>query len=108
MNKDERKKEIIEQLIKNYIDEERMEKYIKTTSIKSIFNFDIDVRKTDKIISLDTCTRMYGSPSTMHFRVNGRLLRKGEVATPSKVTTSTKYEEIKKIMKGEYDYEKAK
>ncbi len=86
---------------------ERMEKYIQSTTRKSIFNFDVDVKNTDKIISLDTCTRMYGYASTIHFRVNGRLLRNGEAATLSKVTANSKYEEIEKIMEGEKTYEEA-
>lgn len=87
-------------------DKDRMDKYIKDTRLKSIFDFDVDVKNTDKIISLDTCTRMYGNTSRFHFRVNGRLLRKGEMAKLSKVVPSTKYEEIEKIMKGDNNYEK--
>ncbi|MBQ6324025.1 MAG: class B sortase [Bacilli bacterium] len=88
-------------------DGDRMERYIEATKAQSLFNFDVDVKNTDKIISLDTCTRMYGEISTMHFRVNGRLLRKGEAAKISKVTTNSKYEEIEKIMEGEKKYEDA-
>lgn len=81
--------------------------YVEETLENSIFDFDIDVNEDDMIISLDTCTRMYGDNTYMQFRVNGRLLRDGEKMKLSKVKKSSKYKEIEKLMKGGVSYEEA-
>lgn len=87
--------------------EEMMKKYIAQTKAKSIFEFDTDVNENDYIISLDTCTRMYGPRTSYHFRVNGRLLRKNERIKKVKVKQTSKYDEIEKLMEGGESYEES-
>lgn len=84
-----------------------MKIYIAQTKAKSIFEFDTDVNENDSIISLDTCTRMYGSRKNYHFRVNGRLLRENERIKKVKVKQTSKYDEIEKLMEGGESYEES-
>lgn len=83
----------------DYTDEE-MNDYIQKSLEDSIFEFDIDVNENDKIISLITCTRMYGPGNDIEFKVDARLVRNGELKTNYGVQKSDKYQEIDDIMKG--------
>ncbi|MBE6157428.1 MAG: class B sortase [Firmicutes bacterium] len=82
--------------------EEELKDYIKYTKKNSIYNYDVDVNKKDKYISLVTCTRMYASlgDSSMEFVVHGRMVRENERLTNYKVTKNKNYKKIEKIMKG--------
>lgn len=88
----------------NYSPEE-MADYIKLVESKSLYNFDIDVDASDDIISLVTCSRLYGVDQKRQFVVVGRLLRDNEKMTNYSFETTEKYEEIQKLMKGEINYE---
>ena len=48
---------------------------------RSIFNFDVDVKPTDRILTLSTCTRLYAAGANQRFIVVARLLRPGESET---------------------------
>ena len=41
---------------------------------RSIFNYDVDVRSGDKILTLSTCTRVYGNHSNQRFVVMAKLI----------------------------------
>lgn len=84
-----------------------MKNYINESLESSIYKYNIDVNDNDYIISLDTCTRMYGSGTSKHFRVNGRMLRDGEKIKNNKVSKSSKYKEIEDLMKGGESYDEA-
>ena len=73
---------------------------IKDVREQSIYDYDIDLREDDKIISLDTCTNMFGDSDNTHFVIFGRLLREDEKANFVKVKTTKQYEFIKDQMKG--------
>lgn len=88
----------------NYSPEE-MADYIKLVESKSLYDFDIDVDASDDIISLVTCSRLYGVDQKRQFVVVGRLLRDNEKMTNYSFETTEKYEEIQKLMKGEINYE---
>lgn len=85
----------------------KMDEYIKQSLKDSFFKFDIDVNNSDKIISLITCTRMYGYGSDKQFRVDARLVRKDELKTNYNVSEKSNYKEILDIMKGGEENEKA-
>ncbi len=91
---------------KIFYSNEQMKVYIDDVMSKSIYKFDVDVREDDYMISLVTCTKMFGR-SKQSFIVTGRLLRDGEKATLSKVSTTSKYKEVEKQMKGGEVYEEA-
>lgn len=84
---------------------EEMSDYIELVNSKSLYDFDIDVAASDDIISLVTCSRLYGVEQKRQFVVVGRLLRNGEKMTNYSFETTEKYEEIQKLMKGEINYE---
>lgn len=89
-----------------YLDKTERKEYIKNAKKKSYFDFDIDVKDTDKLISLVTCTRFYGLTSTS-IVVDGRLVRKDENINNYSVKENKNYKEIKKIMEGDDNDEKA-
>lgn len=50
--------------------------------------YDVDVDSSDRIITLSTCTRAYGSSENQRFVVMARQLREGESFTPITVTAN--------------------
>ncbi len=50
---------------------------------RSQFDFDVDVNSSDKIITLSTCTYIYGNREDQRLVVVGRLLRPGEEMEPT-------------------------
>ncbi len=84
------------------LSKDELNNYIEQSLEDSIFKFNIDVNENDKILSLLTCTRMYDTISTdrYDFRVDARLVRKGELTTNYGVKKSGKYKKIDEIMKG--------
>lgn len=64
------------------------------------YDYDIDVNKDDKFISLYTCTRFFGKDISMNFSVTGRLLRDDEEVELSTVKKTEKYNEIVQILEG--------
>ena len=79
---------------------EEMNEYIEQSLEDSIFKFDIDVNENDKILSLVTCTRMYGRYNDIEFKVDARLVRRGELKLNYDVSATEKYQEVKDIMEG--------
>lgn len=73
---------------------------------ESIYDYDVDVGENDKLISLVTCTRFFGSDANMEFYVHGRLLREDEKTNLSKVSKNKNYQKIEKILKGDDNNEK--
>ena len=71
----------------------------------SLYKYDVDVNKKDKIISLSTCTRFYGINGKKNFYVIGRLLRDGENIEHYRVTKSKNYKDVEKILKGDENNE---
>ncbi len=53
---------------------------------RSRHDFGVDVNGTDKILTLSTCTRAYGSSANQRFVVMARLLRPGETIEEISVT----------------------
>ena len=87
--------------------EEEMEQQIEYFKKNSFYDYDIDVNKSDKILSLITCTRFYGLEENVSFYVTGRLLREGERMTNYKVTKNDNYKKIEEILKGDDENEEA-
>ncbi|MCI8346644.1 MAG: class B sortase [Bacilli bacterium] len=80
---------------------EELKKYIQDVKKDSYFQYDTDVDSQDKLLSLVTCTRFFGSDTSYSFVVDARLLRKNERAGKSKVVEKDNYKKIRKIMEGE-------
>ena len=86
----------------NYTKEETKD-YIKQINESSIYEFDVEVDENDSLITLTTCTRIFGKNNQKQFVVVGRLLRENEKMDNYKVTANDKYKEIKKLMEGDDD-----
>lgn len=87
--------------LKDDVDKEEMKKQIKIFKRISLYDYDVDVKETDKIITLSTCTRFYGVNNDYGFYVIGRLLREGEKIDNYKVKKNKSYNEIEEKLKGD-------
>ena len=85
--------------------EEQMKGYLKTIEEHNLYDYDIEVSEEDKIISLTTCTRFFGSNTDWEFYVVGRLVREEEKINNYSVAKTEKYEEIETILKGDEENE---
>ena len=81
--------------------EEKLKEYIDFVKKESIYDFNVSVNETDKIISLVTCTRLFGSNTNKEFVVVGRLVRNNERLTNYKFEPNSNYKKIEKIMEGD-------
>lgn len=61
---------------------------ISGAKARSRHNFDVEVSTSDKILTLSTCTRAYGSSDRQRFVVMARLLRSDETPKEIGVTTN--------------------
>ncbi len=78
----------------NYIQSDGDMSYIiSEAKRRSRHTFDVDVNSSDKIVTLSTCTRAYGSTSNQRFVVMGRLLRPGETIGPVTVTSNPNHKQ---------------
>ena len=91
----------------NYMDKNDLKKYIKRVKKESYFDFDVDVDDNDGIITLATCTRFFGAVSGYSFRIDGRLVRNGEIVSNYDFKVKKNYNKIKEILKGDEANEKA-
>lgn len=91
----------------NSYSKKKLKKYINQSLKDSYFKFDIDVDESDKIITLVTCTRMFGNTSEYTFKIDARMVRNDEKTSNYEVTKKSNYNEILDIMEGEKKNEKA-
>lgn len=84
----------------NY-DNTDIQTFIDKSKKASLYNFDIDVEKDDAIITLITCTRMYGMNDRKQFVVAGRMLRDDEKIENYKVEGTKNYDDLKEWMEGD-------
>ncbi|MBQ1550971.1 MAG: class B sortase [Bacilli bacterium] len=89
-----------ETISSNLSQKERNE-YIKKVKEESIYKLDVDVNGNDNLITLVTCTRMYGGSYHSSFVIEGRMLRNGEKVTDYTVVKTDNYKKIEKLMKGD-------
>lgn len=81
-----------------YSDEE-VEVFIQRSLDKSLYKYDVEVNKDEKVISLITCTRMYGNDKKQ-FLVVGKMIDSDSKTTNYKVKENSNYKEVKNLMKG--------
>lgn len=82
-----------------------MKKYIDYSINSSYFKFDVDVKPTDKLITLVTCTRFFGATTDYSFVIDARMVRDKEKIKNYSLTEKKSYNKIKKIMEGDEDNE---
>lgn len=88
------------------LDAESKDYYIKESKKNSLYKFDVDVNKNDKLISLVTCTRFFGLKNTT-IVIDARMVRNDEKINNYDVTENKNYEDVKKVMRGDDTNEKA-
>lgn len=89
----------------NSYSKDELKLYIDQSLKDSYFKFDIDVDKNDNIITLVTCTRMFGNTSKYTFKIDARMVRDGEGTSNYEVTKKNNYNEILEIMEGDVENE---
>lgn len=85
---------------------EETKAYLKQISDLNIYDFDIDVNENDSLITLTTCTRMFGTNDKRQLVVVGRQLRKNEKMANYDVKPNENYKEIENIVGGDESNEK--
>lgn len=85
---------------KEYTKEE-LKGTIKLYKDNSIYDYNVNVDKNDKILSLITCTRIYGTDANVDFVVSAKLVDDKSKWNLAKVQKNKKYEKIEKILKGD-------
>lgn len=72
-----------------------LQNIINEAKLRSRHKYDVDVTSSDKILTLSTCTRAYGSTSQQRFVVMARLLRANEKITDVTITDNPGHKQPK-------------
>lgn len=83
------------------VSKEYKEDYIKNVRKSSYFDMDVDVSRGDKLLTLVTCTRFFGSDDDYSFVIDAREVRKNERVKNYKVNEKKSYKKIEEILKGD-------
>ena len=86
--------------------EKTVKNVITLAKNRTIFDFDVDVNKDDKLLVLQTCTRMFGTRDKQVFRVDARRVRENEEPKRYNVKVNDKYKDVEERMKGVDENEK--
>lgn len=81
--------------------EESMKKSIDVYKSNSIYDYKLDVKENDNLISLSTCTRFFGKNGKTNFYVVGRMIREGEKIDDYRVSKNNNYKKVEKKLKGD-------
>ena len=79
----------------SYSDSNEIADYIKQAKALSLYDYDVNVKSSDHLISLITCTRYFGTMGPTQFRVDARKLRKNEKIKKYDIEISENYDIIK-------------
>lgn len=80
---------------------EQMKDFLKIVEKETLFDFDVEVNENDKVISLITCTRMFGKEDSREFVVVARQVREDEALINYDVEETDNYKDIKEMLKGD-------
>ena len=76
-----------------YLDnKEEIKSYIETAKDTSIYDYSVEVKEDDFLISLITCTRFFGANEKTTFRVDARKVRTGEKINKYSVQKNQNYD----------------
>ncbi len=73
--------------------------YIKDSLANSLYDYGVEPTEDDKLITLSTCTRMFGVYDYYHLKVDGVLIN--EKPLKKIVTKTEKYDTIEEMISGE-------
>ncbi len=74
---------------------------IKVLKENSLFDYNMKVTEKDKVLSLVTCTRIYGMDSNDNIVVTAKRIDEKSVKKTTKIKKTKKYNELVKVLKGE-------
>jgi len=77
-------------------DSKKVKEYIKKAKNKSIYDYDIDVKSSDSLIRLATCTRYFGLNEKQAFIIDARKLREDEKTIKYDVKKNDNYKMLAK------------
>ncbi len=80
--------------------------YVERLLKESIYDYDVDIKDSDNILSVVTCTRFFEDGNNYDFLVTGRLVRPGEKIKKYKVSRNKNYTKIDEKLKGDDQNEK--
>lgn len=75
--------------------------YSNKAKRNSIYKTSVDIKPYDGLISVITCTRLFGEEYRSILVVEGRMVRAGERLVNYSVKTTDNYNKLKKYMKGD-------
>ena len=79
----------------NYIisdpDDDAFRNIVVEAKLRSLHDYDVDVRMSDKILTLSTCTRAYGQTNKQRYVVMARLMRPDEEIEAVTVTENADF-----------------
>ena len=78
-----------------------MKKVIDVYKNNSIYDYRIDVNESDNLISLSTCTRLFGKKGKTNFYVAGRMIREDEKIDNYRVIKNNSYKKVEEKLKGD-------
>lgn len=76
--------------------ESDVKKFIDKVRDVSIYDYDVEVVESDKLLSLKTCTRYFGIFEKQEFTVEARLVREGELLDKYEVKKNDNYKILNK------------
>lgn len=79
--------------------EEQIKQEIKLFKDNSIYDYDIKVTEKDNLLSLVTCTRMYGREADVGIVVSAKEVKNHKINRISKISKNKKYKELEKHMR---------
>ena len=79
-----------------------LKEYVKSTKKDNIYKTNVDIKDYDGIITLVTCTRIYGAKhNTAAMIIDGRLVRTNERLKNYPVSKTDNYKKLENVMKGD-------
>lgn len=79
------------------LSKKNFEKLVAGSKYDSYFDYDVNVRGNDKVLSLVTCTRFYGGLG-YDIRIVAKLIGEDQIGVRKKVVEKSNYKEIKEKM----------
>lgn len=92
---------------KDFINKAEKKEYIKKAIEDSLYKYKVSVNENDKLLTIYTCTRMFGADSGYEFKVEARLVRDNEKIDNYKMKVTKEYDDILDIMKEGAESEEA-
>ena len=86
-------------------EKEDKKNYVDRLLKESIYDYDVEIKEDDNILSVVTCTRFFEDGNNYDFIISGRLVRPGEKIKKYAVKRNKNYTKIDEKLKGDGDNE---